>query len=270
MGNNWHSEKRMERWSYTMWRSRSSTIARGKFSTLGILLVIASSICQAEHPVSQIIDEEIDASLQTKQITPAPRAEEAELLRRIYLDVLGRIPTAEETIAFLDDSRNDKHHRLIDDLLAHEELAAYWSTVFDEWFNGDVLERGFGQEGFLDYLEEALRTNKPWSQIAREMLLPDLTNENQRRAAYFLAVRTRGGDNAEKIDRMTSGVASLFFGVQLQCAKCHDHPFVDQWKQDHYYGLAAFLGRTQEARIGNTPIIKERAEGEVKFTTTEQ
>ena len=69
---------------------------------------------------------------------------------------------------------------------------------------------------------------------------------------------------------MTSGVASLFFGVQLQCAKCHDHPFVDQWKQDHYYGLAAFLGRTQEARIENTPIIKERAEGEVKFTTTEQ
>jgi hypothetical protein len=224
----------------------------------------------AADPVSQIIDHEINAALLAKDITPSPRAEDAELLRRIHLDVLGRIPTSDETARYLDDNHSDKHHRLIDQLLAHEEMPAHWRTVFDEWFNGNLLERDFGRDGFLDYLEDALKTNKPWNRLAREMLTPDLKDENQRRAAYFLAVRVRGGDNDAKIDAMTSGVASAFFGVQLQCAKCHDHPFVNRWKQEHYYGLAAFLGRTQEARLDNTPIVKERAEGEVKFVTTEQ
>lgn len=262
--------------SQTTMTKIQSHVSNIEYSNLGfvcyLLLVICyfASPCRAAHPVTQIIDTEINAALQKKKLTPSPRAEDAELLRRVYLDVLGRIPTADETARYLDDSAEDKHHRLIDALLAHEEMPAYWRTVFDDWFNGNLLGRDFGRDGFLDYLENALKTNKPWNNIAREMLAPDLKDENQRRAAYFLAVRVRGGDNDAKTDAMTSGVASVFFGVQLQCAKCHDHPFVDQWKQDHYYGLAAFLGRTQEARIENTPIIKERAEGEVKFVTTSQ
>ena len=119
-------------------------------------------------------------------------------MRRISLDVLGRIPTTEETATYLDDSREDKQDRLIDELLAHEEMPAYWSTVLDEWFNGDILERGFGQEGFLDYLEEALRTNKPWNQIARQILLPNVMDPDQRRAAYFLAVRNRAATMRKK------------------------------------------------------------------------
>lgn len=230
----------------------------------------AASFAAAADPVSQIIDDEITASLQARKLASSPRAEEAELLRRIYLDVLGRIPTADEATRYLDDKSADKHHRLIDELLIHEEMPAYWRTVFDLWFNSSILERDFGRDGFLDYLQDALKTNKPWNRIAREMLVPDLKDEQQRRAAYFLAVRVRAGDNDAKIDSLTSGVASVLFGVQLQCAKCHDHPFVVQWKQDHYYGLAAFLGRTQEARIDNTPTIKERADGEVKFVTTKQ
>ncbi|MCA9222243.1 MAG: DUF1549 domain-containing protein [Planctomycetales bacterium] len=208
--------------------------------------------------------------MRDKNLTPAPRAADAELLRRIYLDVLGRIPTADEANRYLDAPDAEKHHRLIDQLLDHEEMPAYWRTVFDDWLNGNQMGRDFGQDGFLAYLEDSLKSNKPWDRIARELLTPDLKDENQRRAAYFLALRVRGGDNDAKIDALTSGVASGLFGVQLQCAKCHDHPFVDQWKQDHYYGLAAFLGRTQEARIENSPVIKERAEGEVKFVTTEQ
>lgn len=231
---------------------------------------VAASLCQAADPVSQLIDANINAALRDKNLTPVPRAADTELLRRIYLDLLGRIPTVDETTSYLDAPDTDKHYRLIDELLAHEEMPAYWRTVFDEWLNGNQMGREFGQDGFLTYLEDSLKSNKPWDRIARELLTPDLKDENQRRAAYFLALRVRGGDNDAKIDALTSSVSSGLFGVQLQCAKCHDHPFVDQWKQDHYYGLAAFLGRTQEARIENTPAIKERAEGEVKFITTEQ
>jgi hypothetical protein len=242
------------------------------FTSLAILaanlLVAAPSL--AVHPVSQLIDREIQEALAAKGIAAAPVAADHELLRRLYLDVLGRIPTAAESLGYLDDRALNKHAGLIDKLLAHDEMASHWRLVFDGWLNGDIAGRDFGRDAFLDYLEESLRANKPWNRLARELLLPDLTNKDLRPAAYFLAMRVRGGDNEARVDSLTSGVASVFFGVQLQCAKCHDHPFVDSWKQDHYYGLAAFLGRLQEARIENTPIVKERADGEVKFVTRQQ
>lgn len=240
-----------------------------RWSLILVILLSLSAASFADDTVSKIIDDEIAATLAVKKITAAPQATDVELLRRIYLDVLGRIPTADEATKFLEDNRSDKHHRLIDELLAHEEMPAYWRMVFDEWFNGKLPERNIN-EGFLAYLEQAIQTNKPWNTIAREMLHPDPADEQQRQASYFLAVRLQGGDNAAKTDAMTSGVSTVFFGVQLQCAKCHDHPFVDQWKQDNYYGLAAFLGRTQTAKVGNTTVLKERADGEVTFVTTEQ
>lgn len=236
---------------------------------VAILFSLASSLLAA-NPVSQIIDDEISSALEAQKMTAVPQAPDAELLRRIYLDLLGRIPTAEEANRHLDDNNPDKHHRLIDELLAHEEMAFYWSTVLEEWFNGSLPDRGGANEGFLTYLQHALETNKPWKTIAREMLDPDPVDDQQRLASYFLAVRLQGGDNAAKTDAMTSGVSTVFFGVQLQCAKCHDHPFVDEWKQDNYYGLAAFLGRTQTAKMGNTTVLKERADGEVTFITTGQ
>ncbi|MCA9219319.1 MAG: DUF1549 domain-containing protein [Planctomycetales bacterium] len=240
-----------------------------------LLIAFVSSwgVCRAAiaaNPVSQIIDEEIAAALRADNIAAAPRADDGELLRRIYLDVLGRIPTADEACSFLNDKSPHKHHRLIDDLLAHEEMAFYWSTVLDEWFNGSLPERGATNDGFLTYLQLAIKANKPWNTIAREMLDPDPADEQQRQASYFLAVRLQGGDNAAKTDAMTSGVSTVFFGVQLQCAMCHDHPFVDEWKQDNYYGLAAFLGRTQTAKMDNATVLKERADGEVTFITTSQ
>ena len=219
---------------------------------------------------TKTIDHQINAALSAESVTAAPQAEDAELLRRIYLDVLGRIPTAEETNSYLADDNADKPHRLIDALLQHEEMAVHFSRVFDEWLNADLREREFGQREFLAYLENTLSNNRPWDQIAHDLLLPQADDEIQRGAAYFLAARLRKGDKQEKIDGMTTAVASVFFGVQLQCAKCHDHPYVDDWQQDHYYGLAAFLGRTQEAKINNSPFMRERADGEVTFVTTSQ
>lgn len=240
----------------------------------GLLLLISAPLQAAsgdDHLVaSRLIDDQIVQSLKSKKITPAARAEHVDLVRRIYLDVLGRIPTSGEAQAYLSDPAKDKHHRLIDALLAHEEMPVYWATVFDDWLCGSALERDFGRDGFRNYLEASLRANRPWHEWAREMLAPDLADERQRGAAYFLAVRIRSGDNAEKLDNLTGAVATGLFGIQLQCAKCHDHPFVPEIRQDHYYGLAAFLGRTQEARVKDTPLIREKAEGEVTFITTKK
>lgn len=219
--------------------------------------------------ISKLIDRETAAQLQTRQITPAPRATDAELARRLYLDLLGRIPTPEELDAFQQLPGGDRFHVLIDALLVHPEFPVYWRGVFDEWLNASALEREFGRDNFLLFLQTALAENRPWNKVARQLLDPDVSQEAERGAAYFLALRLRG-DNGERLDNMTMAVATGLFGLQLQCAKCHDHPFVDELKQDHYYGLAAFLGRTQDARFKDFPLIKERAEGEVAFTPKSQ
>lgn len=243
----------------------------GSLAILSLLTQAALAAGASWDPsISQAIDRQIEAVIKAEGLQSAPRATDSELVRRIYLDILGRIPTAEEAARFLDDDSPDKHHALIDELLAHDEMPVYWRLVFDEWLNGDLRDENYGRDRFLDYLEQALKNNRPWDEMARDLLTPNIDDEVERGAAFFLSARLRGGDKQEKIDSMTTAVASSLFGVQLQCAKCHDHPYVTEWQQDHYYGLAAFLGRTQETKYKDSPFLKERADGEVTFVTTDR
>ncbi len=233
-------------------------------------LAWASTPLAAAPPVRQVseqIDRTIDAALKQQGIEPAPRAEEVELHRRLYLDLLGRIPTPEELQSFLEDKSDAKVEALIERLLVHEEMPLHWRRVIDRWLNESLLERPAGGDEFLDWLAAELARNRGWDALARDLLLPPLEPAESRAASYFLASRLSGGDRQEQLDRVTSAVASGLFGVQLQCAKCHDHPYVVEWQQDHYYGLTAFLGRTQTAKIENATVLSEKAEGEVTFVT---
>lgn len=231
------------------------------------LVAVPSSRAADPRDLSKAIDVRIAASHKIAGVTPAPRAEQHELLRRIYLDVLGRIPTPEEAAAYLKDADPEKHHKLIDTLLAHPEMPVYWRGVFNHWLNGTLDEKRPGEAEFLDYLEKRLGENAGWDRIARELLDPNEGDPVGANAAYFLTSRLAGGDRAAQLDSMTVAVSSVFFGVQMQCAKCHDHPVVADWKQENYYGLAAFLGRTFTTKgKSNLPALTEKADGEVKFT----
>jgi hypothetical protein len=234
----------------------------------GLLLGGATSASAADaRELSTVIDARLAAAHKAAGITPAGRAEPHELLRRIYLDVLGRIPSAEEATAYLNDADPDRHHKLIDALLVHPEMPVYWRGVFHQWLNGTLEEKRPGEAEFLDYLEKRLAENAGWDKIARELLVPNDTDPVGAGAAYFLSSRLAGGDRASQLDAMTVGVSSVFFGVQMQCAKCHDHPAVTGWKQANYYGLAAFLANTHaEKGKNNLPVLVEKAKGEVKFT----
>ena len=237
------------------------------------MLSCAPVLSGAESPwdpaVSTLIDREINTALATRKTTPSELASDTELLRRVSLDLIGRIPTAAETAAFLADNSPHKRDKLIDTYLTHEELPAYWRLVLHQWLNNSLPEQGAGEAEFLEYLQQALTTNRPWDVITREILLPDNTDPNSKHAAYFLAVRLNG-DKETRIDNLTTGVSSFFFGVQLQCAKCHDHPQIESWKQDHYYGLAAFFGRLEPFKGKTTSGVKERADGELTFVTTKK
>lgn len=241
----------------------------GSFAVWSLLACLSSGLSSAtaaDRSLSTAIDREIHTALQAPKLTPAGPADDAELVRRLYLDLLGRVPTAPEAEVYLKDPADDKAARLIETLLVHPEMAGHWAELLNYWLNGRESKPGLNE--FRSYLRQALAADRPWNEIARELVLPDGNNPAQQPAGYFLASRlSRSKD--ERLDAVTTAVSVGLFGVRLECAKCHDHPLVEDWKQDHYYGLAAFFART-EAAGGTKPTLTDKGTAEVSFVTTGQ
>jgi hypothetical protein len=183
------------------------------------------------------IDELVNAKLKQLQYLPAPTCSDSVFLRRVFMDVIGILPTMDETNAFLADSDPDKRSKLIDRLLEREEYPKYWAL---KW--GDLLKmtsKLVGADGVYKYhrwVEAAIRSNMPYDQFAKELLSASgstLANP----AANFYRTSTDMNECVET-------VSQVFLGARLQCAKCHNHPF-ERWTQDNYYGLGAFFNRLQ-------------------------
>ncbi len=227
--------------------------------TLSLLsLFAAASLAAAEgllppgQPIEQVVDHYLDARLQEEGIAPAGPADDATLIRRLTLDLAGRIPTVEETRAFVASLASDKRIKLVERLMASPAFVRHQATELD----GMLMN---GTRGSVrGYLLTALAENRSWDRIYRDLLLPDEKDPNRKAAGDFLRQRVRD------LDKLTAEVSSIFFGVNVSCARCHDHPLVPDWKQDHFFGMKSFFSRTYEAG-GH---LAEREFGVVKFKTT--
>jgi hypothetical protein len=186
------------------------------------------------------IDNLVDAKLQQLQFNPAALCTDDVFLRRVYLDVVGILPTVDEAAAFLADPSPDKRTRLIDQLLARPEHAKFWAL---KW--GDLLRmtsKAVGNEAVFKYyrwVEQSIRNNQPYDQFARELLSSSGSTFSNPAANFF---RT-AGDMNESVET----ISQVFLGARLQCAKCHNHPF-ERWTQDNYYGLGASFNRVQRKK----------------------
>lgn len=202
------------------------------------------------QPIETAIDGAINATLKEWNVTAAPQASEANLVRRLTLDLAGRTPTAIEVREYVDSTDADKRVQLVDRLMKSEEFADQMADRFDFMLMADT------GASLRDYLKPAFVENRPWNQIFRELLLPKQKTDDDRKVAEF--VRRRANDT----DKLTVDVSSIFFGVNVSCAQCHDHPEVIEWSQDHYYGMKSFFNRT----FDNGGFVAERETGLVKFT----
>src|SRR5262245_3459988 len=178
-------------------------------------------------------------------------------MRRLTLDLNGRIPTAEETRAYLADPNPSKRDQLVERLLTAPAFVRHQAVEFDAVLMPPSPDGGKpGRTSSLrEYLQTAFADNRPWDRVFRELLLPDAADPKQKGAAEFLRSRVKD------LDRLTTDVSSLFFGVNISCAQCHDHPLVADWKQDHFYGMKSFFARSFEAG----QFVGERDFGAVKF-----
>ncbi len=224
---------------------------------LTLWIVTVPALGFAGPPVEQVIDSHIDAKLKADAVSPAPQADDYTLVRRLTLDLVGRIPTPQETDAYVTSKDADKRAKLVDRLMASPGYARYQAVQFDVMLSD--RPGGGGKNGSLrDYLTKAIQDNRPWDQMFRDLMLPDDADPAKKGAGEFLRPKLADAD------KLTSDVSVAFFGVNVSCAQCHDHPNVKDWKQDHFYGMKAFLARTYDAG----GVVAEREVGLVKFKPT--
>lgn len=186
----------------------------------------------APAPLNQI-DRLVDAKLNKLHIVPSGLCDDATYLRRVTLDIAGRLPTPRECRDFLANTNADKRIEVVDRLFQSAEAADYWALKWSDWLRVDRQALGHkGAYAYYKWIRDSFASNKPLDQFARELIEADgLVADHP--AAQFFKVSKDPGDAAAMLSQS-------LLGVRIECAKCHHHPF-DRWSQDDYYGMQAFF-----------------------------
>lgn len=220
-------------------------------------IAVTATSARADEPLHRRIDQLIVAAAKSPV---APPTSDAEFVRRVYLDIAGRVPSRDETQQFLADQSADKRVTLIDALLASDE----YPRRMQEAFHSMLMERRGEYPEWSKYLRDAFAANKPWDQMTREILAPNADDEATRGTAFFYTKRLdKVGEQPVDYPGLTRDIGRLFLGLDVQCAQCHDHPHITDYKQVDFQGLFAFVGQTfirrdtKFAAVGEKPTLKK-------------
>ncbi len=198
-------------------------------------------------PKHNYIDEFVWKKLARLNLTPSDPAPEHAFLRRAYIDIIGRVPTLQETHAFLDDKSPEKRAQLVDRLLDSPEYVDHWSNKWADLLRPNPYRVGIKTTLNYDaWIRDAFRKNKPYDQFVRELVTAK--GGTWRNGAVTLFRDRRSPDE------ITTIVSQLFLGIRLECAKCHHHPN-EVWSQDDFYGLAAYFAKVGRKGVGLSPPI---------------
>jgi hypothetical protein len=207
---------------------------------------------------SAVIDRFVELGWKERKVRPARPADDATFVRRVYLDLLGRIPTADEAEQFLANRERDRRAQLVDALLAKPEHARHLREVFDYVLMGRSAKNFEDQRrghGWFDFLESSFRTNRPWDAVVRDLIVARPKQPEERGLIQFLYERQNNPQ------AMAEALAPVVFGVQIKCAQCHDHMVAREIKQAHYWGMVAAFNRTKNVDADSGPGLAESAIG---------
>ena len=205
-------------------------------------------------PIKNFVDKAVFANLKELGIPPSPVIDDATFLRRVTLDIGGRLPTEAEASAFLANKSPDKRDQWIDELLQGTDyadfFAAKWTAVLKN--RRDDASDLLSNFAFHAWVRDSLLANKPYDHFVRELLAATGTVIGNPPVAWYKRVK--------EPKNQIEDVAQLFLGVRMQCAQCHHHPF-ERWSQDDYYSLSAFfsqVGRKPSGTRGEDLIFHKR------------
>ena len=230
--------------------------------TLFVALIANGVAVCADDSLTRKIDADVQAAWQREKVKPAGKSSDTEFLRRIYLDLVGVIPSYEETKKFLADPAPDKRAKLIETLLKDKRFSAAQADFWDLVLFGrhpQNIDATRKRDGFKKWLAERIDKGEPLDVITRKILLAEEDGSEM-----FLVQFRNAPEEA------TVNVSRVFLGTQLQCARCHDHPFAS-WTQRDFYGMTGFFVRVVVADGGGSANAKkfkigEKSIGEVLFT----
>ncbi len=235
-------------------RRHGETAIRASFQGLVGVVIVTAPFEQTVDPVrlaqrNNFIDEHVFNKLAALHIEPSDLCSDAEFLRRATLDTIGVLPTPAEVRAFLADGRPDKRHRLVDRLLDRAEFVDHWALQL-----GDLLQnrkerdhdvRGVqGVQAFHQWLRKQVAANRPWDELARDVLTATGNTNDIPAIGYFIVTV---GEQEPQRSEVTASVAQAFLGTRIGCAQCHNHP-LEKYTQDDYYHFAAFFSRIRLER----------------------
>lgn len=215
---------------------------------------------QNHQQVVTEINQHLQQGYQVRGVEPAAPCDDRVFVRRVYLDLLGRIPKVSELEECLKNGIESTQEReaLIEHLLQSEEHVTHWADVFDTLLMGRATEDKYTkrrQHQWRRFLEDSIRRNQPWNEFVEEILLARPSDETKQGGNWFLFERN---NDHQKI---AEAIAPAVFGIRIECAQCHDHMLVDEIKQAHYWGLVAFFNRGKNENGKTGPQVTESAIG---------
>jgi hypothetical protein len=211
----------------------------------------------AEH---NLVDGPVYRRLKQLNIIPAEVCTDAEFLRRVQIDLIGTLPTAEEARRFLNDARPNKREQLIDELLKRPEFATYWALKWADLLRVD--RQALGHKAAYDeyrWIRTALAANMPLDQFARAVVTAEGPLSENPQGYLFKAVPQPGP--------AASAVSQVFLGVRIECAQCHHHPY-DRWSQTDYFGMTAYFTQLQNKKGPFGEILTATGDPQTKHPRT--
>ncbi len=200
-----------------------------------------------KFPEKNFIDRLVITKLRQLNVKPSAPASDADFLRRVYLDVIGTLPTAKEVREFINDNRANRRSLLVERLLKRPELTSFWALQWADLLRVDRLALGHKDAyAYYRWIRESIAKNKPLDQFARELI----TAEGPLKGPspnYFYSVVKKPGERA-------STLSMVFLGVRIACAECHHHPF-DRWSQTDYFGMHSYFTPLRIQKSGESQIL---------------
>jgi hypothetical protein len=225
-------------------RGEAFVMARFATFTIGAQVIVLPKGLQFSFPKvpeNNYIDTFVNAKLKKLRITPSEVCSDEIYVRRVFIDIIGLLPTPEETKRFLENKAPNKRELLVDDLLGRKEFVELWVLKWAE-----LLQIRSSQQVsykamllYYEWLQDKIAKNVPMDQLVQELL--------SAKGGTFKSPATNYFQNETDTLKTSENIAQVFMGMRIQCAQCHNHPF-DRWKMDDYYGFAAFF-----SQIGRKP-----------------
>ncbi|MBY0523295.1 MAG: DUF1553 domain-containing protein [Gemmataceae bacterium] len=225
---------------------------QGHVNTFRATVPLGVKVPEYKFEVKTSVDTHTLKKWQTLGLVPAELCNDETFIRRVYLDVMGTLPTPEQVKKFLADNDPTKRDKLIDALVETPEYSYYFAAKWADILrvkrggnNNDGASRAKGTFGFHNWIREAVASDKPYDEFAREIIAATGDEINNPPSVWYKELTK---DQAKFQPEFVDNVAQVFMGLRLSCANCHHHPY-EKWSQDDYWGIASFVGRTSFKNI---------------------